>query len=70
MWYDDEDGRYSVYLIFGTEELNDKFTNDGKYLYIRKKIMAVNEAIKSYLPIDNLFVGSYGKPNCGWKSNV
>ena len=68
MWYDDEDGRYSVYLIFGTEELNDKFTNDGKYLYIRKKIIAVKEAIKSYLPIDNLFVGSYGKPNCGWKS--
>ena len=68
MWYDDEDGRYSVYLIFGTEELNDKFTNDGKYFYIRKKIMAVKETIKSYLPIDNLFVGSYGKPNCGWKS--
>ena len=67
MWYDDEDGRYSVYLIFGTEELNNKFTNDGKYLYIRKKIMAVKETIKSYLPIDNLFVGSYGKPNCGWK---
>ena len=68
MWYDDEDDMYSVYLIFGTEELNNKFTNDGKYLYIRKKIIAVKEAIKSYLPIDNLFVGSYGKPNCGWKS--
>jgi hypothetical protein len=66
MWYDDEDDMYSVYLIFGTEELNNKFTYDGKYLYIRKKIIAVKEAIKSYLPIDNLNVGSYGKPNCGW----
>jgi hypothetical protein len=66
MWYDDEDDMYSVYLIFGTEELNDKFTHDGKYHYIRKKIIAVKEAIKSYLPIDNLNVGSYGKPNCGW----
>ena len=68
MWYDEEDDMYSVYLVFGTEELNDKFTNDGKYLYIRKKIIAVKETIKSYLPIDNLFVGSYGKPNCGWKT--
>ena len=68
LWYDDEDDMYSVYLVFGTEELNDKFTNDGKYLYIRKKIIAVKETIKSYLPIDNLFVGSYGKPNCGWKT--
>ena len=67
MWYDDEDDMYSVYLVFGTEELNDKFTNDGKYHYVRKKRMEVEETIKSYLPIDNLFVGSYGKPNCGWK---
>jgi hypothetical protein len=67
MWYDDEDDMYSVYLVFGTEELNDKFTHDGKYHYIRKKITVVKEAIKSYLPIDNLNVGSYGKPNCGWK---
>jgi hypothetical protein len=68
MWYDDEDDMYSVYLVFGTEELNDKFTHDGKYHYIRKKITVVKEAIKSYLPIDNLYVGSYGKPNCGWNS--
>jgi len=68
MWYDEEDDMYSVYLVFGTEELNDKFTSDGKYIYIRKKIIAVKETIKSYLPIDNLFVGSYGKPNCGWKT--
>jgi hypothetical protein len=70
MWYDDEDDMYSVYLVFGTEELNGKFTHDGKFFYIRKKIKEVKEAIKSYLPIDNLNVGSYGKPNCGWKPNV
>jgi hypothetical protein len=68
MWYDDEDDRYSVYLVFGTEELNGKFTHDGKFFYVRKKIKEVKEAIKSYLPIDNLNVGSYGKPNCEWKS--
>lgn len=37
LWYDDEDDMYSVYLVFGTEELNDKFTSDGKFIYIRKK---------------------------------
>jgi hypothetical protein len=70
MWYDDEDDMYSVYLVFGTEELNDKFTHDGKYHYIRKKITVVKEAIKSYLPIDNLNVGSYGKPNCEWNPTI
>ena len=68
MWYDDEDDMYSVYLVFGTEELNDKFTRNGKFVYVRKKQKEVKETIKSYLPIDNLFVGSYGKPNCGWKT--
>ena len=68
MWYDDEDDMYSVYLVFGTEELNDKFTNDGKFGYVRKKQKEVEETIKSYLPIKNIRVGSYGTPHCGWKS--
>jgi len=67
MWYDDEDDMYSVYLVFGTEELNDKFTSDGKFVYVRKKQKEVEETIKSYLPIKNIRVGSYGTPHCGWK---
>jgi hypothetical protein len=65
--YDDIDDMYSVYLVFGTEELNDKYTSDGKYLYISKKQKEVRETIKNYLPIQNVFVGSLGKPHCGWK---
>lgn len=68
LWYDDEDDMYSVYLVFGTEELNDKFTSDGKFGYVRKKQKEVEETIKSYLPIKNIRVGSYGTPHCGWKS--
>ena len=68
MWYDDEDDMYLVYLVFGTEELNDKFTSDGKFGYVRKKQKEVEETIKSYLPIKNIRVGSYGTPHCGWKS--
>lgn len=68
MWYDDEDDMYSVYLVFGTEELDGKFTSDGKFGYVRKKQKEVEETIKSYLPIKNIRVGSYGTPHCGWKS--
>ena len=68
MWYDDEDDMYLVYLVFGTEELNDKFTSDGKFGYVRKKQKEVEETIKSFLPIKNIRVGSYGTPHCGWKS--
>lgn len=68
MWYDDEDDMYLVYLVFGTEELNDKFTSDGKFGYVRKKQKEVEETIKSYLPIKNIRVGSYGTPHCEWSS--
>ena len=64
--YDEEDDMYSVYLVFGSEELNDNFTSDGKIGYVRKKQKEVKETIQSYLPIKNIYVGSYGKPNCGW----
>ena len=67
MRYDDKDDMYSVYVVFGQEELNDKFTYDGQFFYIKKKTKEVKEAIESYLPIKNIFVGSYGNPNCGWK---
>jgi hypothetical protein len=67
VWYDEEDDMYSVYLVLGTEELNDKFYYvDGIRTYRNKLARKIETEIKSYLPIDNLYVGSYGKPNCGW----
>ena len=34
--------------------------------HISKLRMNVKNTIKQYIPIDNLYVGSYGKPNCEW----
>jgi hypothetical protein len=34
--------------------------------HISKLRINVRNTIKDYLPIDNLYVGSYGKPNCNW----
>jgi len=57
----------NVYLVFSAEELNDKFYNfDGNVTYRNKLVRKIKAEIKAYLPIDNLYVGSYGKPNCGW----
>ena len=65
--YDDDDDMYSVYLIMGTEEMNDKFFYVPMIQsHISKLRINVRNAIKDYLPIDNLYVGSYGKPNCNW----
>ena len=65
--YDEEDDMYSVYLVLGNEELNDNFYYvDGIRTYRNKLVRKIKEEINTYLPIDNLYVGSYGKPNCGW----
>jgi hypothetical protein len=51
----------------GTEEMNDKFFYVPMIQsHISKLRINVRNAIKDYLPIDNLYVGSYGKPNCKW----
>ena len=66
--YDDEDDMYSVYIVIGTEEMNEKFFYvPAMQNHISKLRMNVKNTIKQYIPIDNLYVGSYGKPNCGWK---
>jgi hypothetical protein len=66
--YDDDDDMYSVYIVMGTEEMNDKFFYVPMIQnHISKLRMNVKNTIKQYIPIDNLYVGSYGKPNCGWK---
>jgi hypothetical protein len=65
--YDDDDDMYSVYIVMGTEEMNDKFFYVPMIQsHISKLRINVRNTIKDYLPIDNLYVGSYGKPNCNW----
>ena len=65
--YDDEDDMYSVYIVIGTEEMNEKFFYvPAMNSHISKLRMGIKKTIKQYIPIDNLYVGSYGKPNCEW----
>jgi len=63
--YDDEDDMYSVYLVFGVEDLNDEFLSNGAHRYVLKLKNDVKDTIKNYLSIDNLYVGSYGTKRCG-----
>jgi hypothetical protein len=66
--YDDEDDMYTAYLVIGTEEMNEKFFYvPAMQSHISKLRMNVKNTIKQYIPIDNLYVGSYGKPNCEWE---
>ena len=68
VYYGDEDHMHYVYLVFGTEELNDKFFYVDEIRRYRNKLTTkIKTEIESYLPIKNIIVGSYGKPNCGWK---
>ena len=65
-----DDDMYDIYLEFGTEELNDKFYSVvGKNHYVKNLKNNVKNTIKNYLSIDNLYVGSYGTPRCGWTKN-
>jgi hypothetical protein len=63
-----EDDMYVIYLVFGSEELNDLFFSFvGRARHGENLRNDVKNAIKDYLPIDNLYVGSISKPNCEWK---
>jgi hypothetical protein len=62
-----EDDFYIIYLVFGTEELNDKFSSFlQRAEYTRNLRNNVKNTITDYLPINNLYVGSISKPNCEW----
>lgn len=62
-----EDDFYVIYLVFGTEELNDKFSSFlQRAEYTRNLRNNVKNTITDYLPINNLYVGSISKPNCEW----
>ncbi len=66
--YDDEDDMYSVYVVTSTECMSEKFDNSATFILrkINRIRHDIKEEIKSFLPIENIYVGSYGKPNCGW----
>lgn len=69
--YDEEDDMYSVYIVIGTKEMNEIFFYvPAMNNHISKLRMNVKNTIKQYLPIDNIYVGSYGKPNCEWNPNI
>ena len=62
-----EDDFYIIYLVFGTEELNDKFFSFLQRAEYTKNLRNnVKNTITDYLPINNLYVGSISKPNCEW----
>jgi hypothetical protein len=69
--YDEEDDMYSVYVVASTKELREKFFYvDGIQQYVLKLRVNINKTIVGYLPIENLYVSSYGKPNCEWNPTI
>jgi len=62
-----EDDMYCIYLEFGVEDLNDKFVSSGAQRYVSKLKNDVKDTIKAYLPINELYVGSYGTKKCDRK---
>ena len=63
-----EDDMYVIYLVFGSEELNDLFFSFvGRARHGENLRNNVKNTITDYLPINNLYVGSISKPNCKWK---
>jgi len=65
--FDVEENYYDVYLVFGQEELNNKFSGIiGIRNYIAEMMNDVKNEIEAFLPIKNIFIGYYSKQNCGW----
>jgi len=64
----DEDDGYMIFLVFGVEDLNGKFVGNGAHHHVLKLKNDVKDTIKDYLPIDDLYVGSYGTQRCGLNS--
>jgi hypothetical protein len=65
--FDVEENYYDIYLVFSQEELHEKFFNlYGIRSYIQKMMNEVKMELESFLPIRNIFIGNYTKPNCEW----
>ena len=67
IFFDDEDNYYNIYLVFSQKELHEMFFNlYGIRTYIQKMMNEVKTELESFLPIRNVFIGNYTKPNCEW----
>lgn len=65
--FDVEDAYYDVYLVFSQKELHEKFSNVmGIRNYITEMMNDVKNDLEAFLPIRNIFIGYYTKPNCEW----
>ena len=65
--FDVEENYYDIYLVFSQEELHDKFSNVmGIRNYITEMMNEVKNDLEAFLPIRNIFIGYYTKPNCKW----
>jgi hypothetical protein len=66
--YDEYDDMYSVYVVTSTECMAKKFDNTSTFIVrkINKIKHDIKQEIKSFLPIENIYVGSYEKLNCDW----
>ena len=65
--FDVEENYYDIYLVFSQEELHDKFSNVmGIRNYITEMMNDVKKDLEAFLPIRNIFIGQYTKPNCKW----
>jgi hypothetical protein len=65
--FDVEENYYDIYLVFSQKELHEKFFNlYGIRSYIQKMMNEVKMELESFLPIRNVFIGNYTKPNCEW----
>jgi hypothetical protein len=65
--FDVEENYYDIYLVFSQKELHEKFFDVvGIRSYIQKMMNEVKMELESFLPIRNVFIGNYTKPNCEW----
>ncbi len=65
--FDVEENYYDIYLVFSQEELHDKFSDVmGIRNYITEMMNDVKNDLEAFLPIRNIFIGNYTKPNCKW----
>jgi len=70
--YDEDDDIYGIYIVFSKEELNDIYKGEFQHHlnnmnHIRRGIY---EDIDNYLPIKNVYVGSYQVPNCNTSNTI
>ena len=70
--YDEDDDIYDIYIVFSEEKLNDIYKGELQYhlnnvSHIRRGIY---NDVDNYLPIKNVYVGTYQEPNCNTINNI